>query len=260
MFTGIVEDLGTVVEWSETGPGEGWLLKIKPDHPELFFKDETALTYVGASVCVSGVCLTVTAFDSSSLEFGVAPETIRRTNFGSFESGKSRVNLERASLASGRNSGHYVQGHVDGVGEVLETWQEKESLWFKIKLPSREFMSGVVPKGFIAVEGTSLTVCHVDYVENWFTLMLIDHTQKHVVIPLRKPGDHVNIECDVMAKYVSNATDHLTSSTRALEEQVRVLQNRAHKLEVSSALIIVGLFVTGTLVLMRKIPSTVTNH
>jgi len=235
MFTGIVEDMGTVVGWSETGPGQGWVLKIAPDHPDLFFKASDAQTYLGASIAVSGVCLTVTAYDDKVLEFGVAPETVRRTNFGSFKEDKSRVNLERASLASARNSGHYVQGHVDGAGTVIERWQEKESLWFKIQV-SKELVANIVPKGFIAVEGTSLTICDVKTQEPaWFTLMLIDHTQKHVVIPLRQVGDQVNLECDVMAKYAASAVLEVRKSMEALEakmgETIKALETRIVQLE-----------------------------
>ena len=244
MFTGIIEDVGTVVGWSESGPGQGWILKIKPDHPDIFFKSQDAQTYIGASICVSGVCLTVVAFTeddvddkekSFTLEFGVAPETVRRTNFGQFNAGLSRVNLERASASGARNSGHYVQGHVDGVGKVIERWHEKESLWFKIEV-SKDLVSGIVEKGYVAVEGTSLTVCEVNGGEHpWFTLMLIHHTQQHVVLPLRHKGDLVNLECDVMAKYAATAVADLkrtldsmqtqfTSTIKSLETKIAALE------------------------------------
>ena len=227
MFSGIVEDLGTVVDWCETNVG--WVLKIQPDHPELFLNKE-AFTYIGASISVSGVCLTVTAFDSSVLEFGVAPETIRRTNFGKFEKGKSRVNLERATPVNGRNSGHYVQGHVDCTGKILNKWEENESLWFKIGVPEN-MIDKVIEKGFIAVEGTSLTVCDVSYERNpWFTLMLIDHTQKHVNIPLKQIGDTVNLEFDVLVKYLvslkSKTEEETREKIRSLEERVQRLENK----------------------------------
>ena len=235
MFTGIIEDMGTVVGWSETGPGQGWVLTIQPDHPKLFFSEADAQTYLGASIAISGVCLTVTAFRENTLEFGVAPETIRRTNFGDFQVKVSRVNLERATMASARNSGHYVQGHVDGVGQVLERWQEKESLWFKIGVSS-ELAKGIVEKGFIAVEGTSLTVCDVHSQEPaWFSLMLIDHTQKHVVLPQRQVGQRVNLECDVMAKYASSAVQEVRKSMEAMETRmastIKELENRVIQLE-----------------------------
>lgn len=229
MFTGIVEDMGTVVGWTESGKDGGWILKISPDHPDLFFKDPTALTYLGASICVSGVCLTVVAFDDQSLEFGVAPETVRRTNFGDFVQSESRVNLERASLASGRNSGHYVQGHVDGFGVVTKRVVEKDSVWVTIQTPA-ELMPGIVPKGFVCVEGTSLTVCEVG--ADWFTLMMIDHTQQHVVT---KP-EHakVNLELDVMSKYASSATGELRQRVVELESLVGKLEARLAKVEQDS--------------------------
>ncbi len=248
MFTGIVEDMGVVVRWELLKPGDtaenewtkgGWVLEVKPDHPALFF-DETnnnAQMYIGASICVSGVCLTVTHFDKSVMQFGVAPETIRKTNFGQFKVGDSRVNLERASLASGRNSGHYVQGHVDGTGTLLTTWEDNESLFFKIQLP-KPLMAGVVPKGFVAVEGTSLTVCEVNYQENWFTLMLIDHTQKCIVLPLKKHGDPINIEVDVMAKYVSSSTENLRQSLERVEG--RLLRAEYSLMALSGLVTILG--------------------
>lgn len=242
MFTGIIEDMGLVVGWSESGPGQGWILKVKPDHPDLFFRPD-AQTYIGASICVSGVCLTVVAYVEDdrekgvvgTLEFGVAPETVRRTNFGSFKAGASRVNLERASAAGARNSGHYVQGHVDGTGKVIERWQEKESLWFKIEIP-KELIGGIVEKGYAAVEGTSLTVCEVHNAEPaWFTLMLIHHTQHHVVLPQRLVGDLVNLECDVMAKYAASAVQSLRDNLHAVEaglkSTVATLEQRIADLE-----------------------------
>jgi riboflavin synthase len=235
MFTGIIEDMGQVVAWSESGPGQGWELKIKPEHPELFFKAQDAQMYIGASICVSGVCLTVTAYDSTTMSFGVAPETVRRTNFGNFKAGVSKVNLERASASGARNSGHYVQGHVDGVGKVVKRWQEKESLWYKIEV-SKELVAGIVEKGYVAVEGTSLTVCEVHTTEPaWFTLMLIHHTQQHVVLPSRLEGDTVNLECDVMAKYAASAVQELRRSMDAMQAQheatVKALETRLSALE-----------------------------
>jgi riboflavin synthase len=238
MFTGIIEDMGLVTKWQESGPnGYGWVLEICADNPKIFFQDANNGMYIGASVCVSGVCLTVTAFDEKSgmMQFGVAPETIRRTNFATLRAKESRVNLERASLASGRNSGHYVQGHVDGVGKVIDRWFEQESLWFKIEISS-ELARGIVEKGFIAVEGTSLTVCEVNKQEPaWFTLMLIDHTQKHIILPLRKVGDQVNLECDVMAKYAASAVTDIRKEMEALEKKmnttVALLEKRISQLE-----------------------------
>jgi riboflavin synthase len=235
MFTGIVEDMGLVINWSESGPGQGWILEIAPDHPKLFFEDKDAQMYIGASICVSGVCLTVTAYSKSTMRFGVAPETVRRTNFGVIKAGISRVNLERASASGSRNSGHYVQGHVDGVGKIVARWQEKESIWFRIEV-SQELLPGIVEKGYVAVEGASLTVCEVNHSEpHWFTLMLIHHTQQHVVIPLRQVGDTVNLECDVMAKYAASAVQEIRKTIASMEERMikvtSALERRIEELE-----------------------------
>jgi riboflavin synthase len=139
-----------------------------------------------------------------------------------------QVNLERAALLTGgRNSGHYVQGHVDGVGRVVKTWVEGDSLWYRIGL-DQAHLKFLAPKGFVAVEGTSLTVCDVDRKECWFTLMLIDHTQKHVVLPLRKQGDDVNIEVDVMAKFAEQSLGGIVEKMQleisALEARVKALE------------------------------------
>ena len=218
MFTGIVEDLGVVASWRPTtGPAwddpatlvEQWELVVRTPSPSprgvsLFFKPSAAAAgmYVGASVCVSGVCLTVTRFDEveGTMAFGVAPETVRRTHFAGLRSG-DKVNLERAAGAGARNSGHYVQGHVDGVASVVERWREGDAVWFRLKLKDEALGRFVVEKGFVAVDGTSLTVCDVDHKQATFTLMLVQHTQQHVTLPLRNVGDLVNIEVDVMAKY-----------------------------------------------------------
>ena len=114
---------------------------------------------------------------------------------------------------------HSVQGHVDGVATVLSKTFEGESLWVKLKVP-KELAHLIVYKGFIAVDGTSLTVCEVNFVESWFTFMLVSHTQSHIIIPHKDIGDEVNIEIDVMGKFVAQATANLTSRVQALEEQL----------------------------------------
>merc|ERR1719162_2666109 len=187
VFTGIVEEMGEVLAidkkaemllWDGT-KSEGFVLRIKCT---IALKD----AYIGCSIAVNGTCLTATAFDASSFEVNCAPETLRKTDLGDLEVG-SLVNLERSMAASDRNSGHFVQGHVDEAGKILEFKPEGESLWIKISL-SDAILPFVVPKGYIAVDGTSLTVCEVNYTEKWFNLMLIAHTQQCVVIPKKKVG------------------------------------------------------------------------
>ena len=150
---------------------------------------------------------------------GLAPETLRRSNLGQLVAG-SRVNLERALKADRRNSGHFVQGHVDCTGEIIEKWREMESLWVKVKVP-QDVISYIVPKGFICVDGTSLTICEVDAQPeaSWFTFMLVAHTQQSVIIPSKALGDKVNIEVDVLAKMVERSLAGVYDSNRSSSSQ-----------------------------------------
>ncbi|EKX37200.1 hypothetical protein GUITHDRAFT_158612 [Guillardia theta CCMP2712] len=216
MFTGIVEEMGAIKEvkngfkgWGEwEGSDGGMTLRVGGGKV-------LEGCYEGCSIAVNGVCLTVTEFDSESFTVGVAPETIRKTNLGLLGQG-SPVNLERAAAMDGRNSGHMVQGHVDNVGEIIEKWQDKESLFIKVKAP-RELMQYIVPKGFIAIDGTSLTVCETDVANGWFTFMLIDYTQQHVIIPKKPIGDKVNLEVDVISKYVERSLGNINDRLSRLE-------------------------------------------
>ena len=211
MFTGIVEEIGEVDEM---------VMDIKTPGVTLTLKGDVVLdgAYEGCSISVNGVCLTVTEFKDKRFTVGISPETLRLTNMGDLAPG-SKVNLERAAAMDGRNSGHMVQGHVDDVGEVIETWPDKESLFFKVRVPQR-LMQYIVPKGFIAVDGTSLTVCETNTKESWFTFMLVDYTQQHVIIPSKKDGGKVNIEVDVMSKYVENAMKSVNERLERLEAKV----------------------------------------
>lgn len=173
--------------------------------------------YIGASVCVNGVCLTVTEFDDKKMSFGVAPETLRLSNLGRLKEG-SQVNMERAAATGGRNSGHYVQGHVDNTGEIIKKWREGESLWIKVKVP-KELISQIVHKGFIAIDGTSLTVCEVNYDETWFTFMLVQYTQTKIIIPHKEVGELVNLEIDVLGKYVARSVAQVVERVDAMEKR-----------------------------------------
>lgn len=157
---------------------------------------------LGDSIAVNGTCLTVTNFDKDLCEFtvGLAPETLRLTSLSELEVG-SVVNLERAVKPSTRMGGHFVQGHVDGTGEIVGTEVEGDSLWIKVKTKP-EILKYIVPKGFIAVDGTSLTVVKVFDEEGCFNFMLVEYTQQNVVIPLKKVGQKVNLEVDILGKYV----------------------------------------------------------
>ncbi|KAF8660945.1 hypothetical protein HU200_057324 [Digitaria exilis] len=204
LFTGIVEEVGHVRRLgpplAPSGGGGGG------EAPGLDLEVETksllAGTQLGDSVAVDGTCLTVAAIDTaaSTLTFGVAPETLRRTSLGERAAGDS-VNLERALTPSSRMGGHFVQGHVDGTGEIAAFRPDGDSLWVTVRAPP-EILKLLVPKGFVAVDGTSLTVVSVDDEGGWFDFMLVRYTQDNIVLPTKKVGDKVNLEADILGKYV----------------------------------------------------------
>ncbi|XP_050207338.1 riboflavin synthase [Mercurialis annua] len=192
LFTGIVEELGEIKHMGPTKDG-GFDLKIKA---------KTVLNGVnlGDSIAVNGTCLTVTDFSEEEFTVGLAPETLRKTSLIELRVG-SLVNLEAAVQPTSRMGGHFVQGHVDGTGEIVEKEVEEDSLWIKVKVDSK-LLRYIVPKGFIAIDGTSLTVVDVFDDEGCFNFMLVAYTQQKVVIPLKNVGDKVNLEVDILGKYV----------------------------------------------------------
>ena len=214
--------------------GEGWELDVCAS-------EVLDGAYLGCSIAVNGVCLTVTKFtkcasraaraaprsDSRSLPWrrdmftvGLAPETLRRSNLGDLSSG-AKVNLERALAADGRNSGHFVQGHVDNVGTIVSMKPDGDALWVTVR-PPKELMAYIVPKGFIAVDGASLTVCEAPAAADppYFSFMLVSYTQQKIIIPSKAVGDTVNLEVDVTAKYVERSMAAVLSRIEALEAKV----------------------------------------
>jgi riboflavin synthase len=185
MFTGIVEEIGKI-----KGLGRGRL--------SIEAKEVLEDTKPGDSISVSGACLTVISISNRGFDVETMPETVRRTNLGRLQHG-DKVNLERAMPADGRFGGHFVQGHVDDVGKVLSVKPEEGAVIARISSPSH-LMRYVVSKGFIAVDGVSLTVTDGD--DFSFTVSLVDFTRKHTTLGIIKPGDVVNLEVDIMAKYV----------------------------------------------------------
>ena len=152
---------------------------------------------LGDSIAVNGVCLTITQIADDRMTFGLAPETLSRTNLGDLSTG-SRVNLERSMRADGRIGGHFVQGHIDGTGELIEKKPEGDSLVIWVKTPP-EILHYLVPKGFVAVDGVSLTI--IDVKDDRFNFMLVAHTQQHIVLPGMETGARLNLEVDILAKY-----------------------------------------------------------
>jgi riboflavin synthase len=152
----------------------------------------------GTSIAVNGVCLTVTSFNKSSFYVKIMPETLRRTNLGRLLAG-DRVNLERALPLGGRFGGHLVQGHVDNTGRVLSITPEGEAMLINFDAPT-EIMDYLVEKGFIAVDGISLTIINKN--TSSFGVSVVDYTLRHTNLGTRRVGDVVNLEVDIIAKYV----------------------------------------------------------
>lgn len=189
MFTGIVEEIG----------------KIKNIHQHTSFmrifiycKNVLDGTSIGDSIAVNGVCLTVNEMDKESFSADVMPETVRKTNFTSLKPG-SNVNLERALRLFDRLGGHIVTGHVDGVGVISKIVHEGNADIFTIDSPEH-ILKYIIQKGSVALDGTSLTVASYD--DRSFKVSLIPLTRGHTNLGLKKEGDFVNIECDIIGKYV----------------------------------------------------------
>ncbi len=188
MFTGIVERLAEVVAVEPTAAGRRLVV-------ESGFDDTP---HLGDSIAVNGVCLTVIETAGGRIAFDVVAESLDRSNLGSLAAG-SRVNLERPMAASGRFDGHVVQGHVDGRGTVVSRVSEGDADRLRVELPS-DLARYVVEKGSITVDGVSLTVTGIG--EDWFEFVLIPHTLDVTTLGIRGVGEHVNLEVDVIAKYV----------------------------------------------------------
>jgi riboflavin synthase len=189
MFTGIIEEIGIVNRLEQVDGG--WTMTVNASKT---LED----IQMGDSVAINGTCLTIIDLAADRFTVGLSPETLRRTNLGDVKPGDG-VNLERSLAASGRVDGHFVQGHVDGTGTIKDFRPEGDSLWVTVEA-APELLRYIVPKGYIAVDGTSLTV--VDVYPDRFTFMLIAYTQKHIVLPKRALGERVNLEVDVVGKYV----------------------------------------------------------
>lgn len=188
MFTGIVEHLGALSESVATNEGRRLVIDA----------GELASMPIGASLSVNGVCLTVVARSGHQVSVDVIPETLSRTNLGTLTEG-SRVNLERAMPADGRFDGHIVQGHVDGVGTVADVSSDLGGRSMRIQV-SEELATYLVEKGSVTVDGVSLTVAGIE--GDSFVVALIPHTLDVTTLGLRTEGDTVNLEVDILAKYV----------------------------------------------------------
>jgi riboflavin synthase len=196
MFTGLVEAMGSVQSLTATGAARRLVVSAPTIARQLV---------LGESVAVNGTCLTVVQSDAKTCTFEIGPETLLRTNLEVLRV-QDRVNLERSLRVGDRLGGHMVQGHVDGVGQIVRKEQDGEWVTMALTCPS-ELTTQMIPKGSIAVDGISLTLVHVT--PDGFSVMLIPHTLANTTLGFKQPGDPVNLETDQLAKYVKKYLDTL---------------------------------------------------
>lgn len=189
MFTGIIEEKGKIA-----GVRKGSKSSVLTIEGDIIFSDLA----LGDSVAVNGVCLTATSISGKTFTADVMHETLDRSSLGALKAGSS-VNLERAMAADGRFGGHIVSGHIDGLGTITDIRRDDNAVWYTICAP-RDIMKYIVEKGSVAIDGMSLTVASVS--SDSFAVSVIPHTAKVTTIGERKTGDKVNLENDIIGKYV----------------------------------------------------------
>lgn len=211
MFTGIIEELGHLESFEPRAAGA-----------RIRVRANTVLTdaFEGASIAVNGVCLTAVDLRAGSFAADIAPETMQRTNLGDLKVG-GRLNLERPMQPHGRLGGHIVQGHVDGTGEFLGLEPlGNENWWLRIRIPA-ELDRYLVWKGSVAIDGISLTVARIENLE--MAVTIIPHTYQHTTLGSYRIGARVNLECDVLAKYVEKLLGQRESSEPLTPQRLRDL-------------------------------------
>ncbi|HPD01353.1 MAG TPA: riboflavin synthase [Acetivibrio sp.] len=189
MFTGIIEEIG-IVDGIKSGS-----MSVKLSIKCRKIMDDVK---IGDSISVNGICLTVTSRSFEGFTADVMPETMRRTNLGRLKT-KDKVNIERALRLNDRLGGHIVSGHIDGTGVISDKGEEDNAIWLEI-CAAEDILRYIVQKGSVALDGTSLTVAYVD--DKCFRVSLIPHTAGVTTLGTRKIGDIINIECDMLGKYV----------------------------------------------------------
>lgn len=189
MFTGLIEEIGKIKATTKTEKSAKLTISAKKVLEDL---------KIGDSISTNGVCLTVTSFSANSFQVDVMAETVRRSNLHMLVAGDS-VNLERAMQLGERLGGHMVSGHIDGIGEIIGYEEEENAVWVTI-LPKQELLRYIIEKGSIAIDGISLTVAHVD--ERDFKVSIIPHTKDSTTLLKKKLGAIVNLECDMVGKYI----------------------------------------------------------
>lgn len=191
MFTGIVEEIGTIKKVEKGAKSS----KLTIEGAKIF--DDLKL---GDSVAVNGVCLTVTEYTKNTFTADVMNETLSRSNLGDLKNG-SRVDLERAMAADGRFGGHIVSGHIDGTGRIVKTEKDDIAVWYTVAA-DKKIMKYIIEKGSVTIDGISLTVAKVTDTD--FSVSIIPHTAKETVLGFKKVGDTVNLENDVVGKYIEH--------------------------------------------------------
>lgn len=199
MFTGIVEEIGTVLSCNNP-------LKIKA-------AKVTKDVHLGDSIAVNGTCLTVTAFTRDSITLDVMNETYKRTNLNQLKAG-SKVNLERAMPANGRFGGHIVSGHIDGTGILTNISNDGIAKWLTITTSS-DILNYIILKGSVALDGVSLTVAYID--DKCFKVSIIPHTQEETTLLSKTVGAEINIENDIIAKYIEKFVKHKNESSITMD-------------------------------------------
>nr|WP_309101088.1 riboflavin synthase [Fredinandcohnia onubensis] len=207
MFTGIVEEIGKIKA-----------INGSQDSVEMVIKARKILDDVnlGDSISVNGVCLTVTEFTSDGFTVDVMPETVKSTSLRDLQRNDD-VNLERAMSANGRFGGHIVSGHVDGIGKIVRKEPKGNAVYYEIEIPE-ELLQFMIYKGSVTVDGTSLTIFGLT--KNTFTLSLIPHTLTETILRKKGVGDIVNIECDMLGKYVSQFMKRSFGNEKSTESRI----------------------------------------
>ena len=208
MFTGIIEEIGEIA-----GVKRGQVSSRLAIRGKKIFSD----LKLGDSVAVNGVCLTATSISGDIFEADVMAETLRRTNLGGFSNG-TRVNLERAMAAGGRFGGHIVSGHIDGTGRVSSLVREENAVWVRIDAEDK-ILRYIIEKGSIAIDGISLTVAATG--PGYFKVSIIPHTGEETTLLRRRPGDIVNLENDVVGKYVERLLNFSAGNGEAFGQKAK---------------------------------------
>ena len=196
MFTGIIEEKGMISRIMKTASQAILTIKAKKVMEDI---------HIGDSIAVNGICLTVTSFSANEFQADVMHETLDRTSLKMLKPGSS-VNLERAMAAGGRFGGHMVSGHIDGTGRITDIKEDSLAIWYTIEA-SPEILRYIVEKGSVAIDGISLTVAKVT--QTTFSVSTIPHTRKITTLGERKKGDMVNLENDIVGKYVEKFTNEI---------------------------------------------------